>query len=91
MAKITSTTISSTSVKPRVNHLPRTVLVMHGGVLAHLIGQVGVIGHEPVYEGDEFVTIVHQLEMVSVIGDSLGKLSSSSNLSGRKTLGLNSR
>ena len=39
------------------NHLLRTVLVVHGGVLVHLISQVGVIGHETVHEGNEFVAV----------------------------------
>lgn len=73
------------------NHLPRTVLIVHGGILVHLISQVGVIGHEPVHEGDEFVTIIHQPEMIAIMGNSLGKLGGSSSLSGRKTLGLNGR
>ena len=48
------------------NHLPRTVLVVHGGVLVHLIGQVRVIGHKPVHERYEFVAIVQQPKMVPV-------------------------
>ena len=30
------------------NHLPRAVLVVHGGVLVHLIGQVRVIGDKTI-------------------------------------------
>ena len=73
------------------NHLPRTVLIVHGGILVHLISQVGVIGHEPVHEGDEFVTIIHQPEIITVMGDSLGKLGGSGGLGRRETLGLNGR
>ena len=65
------------------NHLPRTVFVVHGGVLVHLIGQVRVIGYESVHEGDEFVTVIHQPEMITVMGDSLGKLGGSGGLNGR--------
>ena len=73
------------------NHLPRTVFVVHGGVLVHLIGQVRVIGYESVHEGDEFVTVIHQPEMITVMGDSLGKLGGSGGLGRRETLGLNGR
>ena len=73
------------------NYLPRTVLVVHGCVLVHLISQVSVIGHEPVHEGDEFVTVIHQPEMITVMGDSLGKLGGSGGLGRRETLGLNGR
>lgn len=73
------------------NHLPRAVLVMHGGVLVHLIGQVRVIGHKPIHEGDELVTIIHQPEMIAVMSYSLSKLGGSSSLSGRETLSLYGR
>ena len=72
-------------------HLPRPILVVHGGVLVHLNGQICVIDYEPVHEGDEFVAIIHQPKMIAVMGDSLGKLGSSSSLGGRETLGLNGR
>ena len=72
-------------------HLPRPILVVHGGVLVHLNGQICVIGYESVHEGDEFVTVIHQPEMITVMGDSLGKLGGSGGLGRRETLGLNGR
>ena len=35
------------------DHLPGAVLVMHRGVLVHLVSQVRLVGHEPVDERDE--------------------------------------
>ena len=56
------------------DHLPRAVLVVHGGILVHLIGQIGFVRHETVHEGDQLVPLVQEPEMVPVVPDPLDEL-----------------